>query len=588
MEEFRFSPRPNRANEIHWREWGKEAFEEAESRDRPILLAISAVWCHWCHVMDETSYSDPTVIDLLNREYIPIRVDNDRHPELNQRYNMGGWPSTGFLTPGGDIMTGATYLPPEDMVSIASQVLNYYRTRKEELYSRIQDQQRSRAAVSTAPSTVPANAAASVLEYLTRTYDSSYGGFGTEPKFPQADALEFLIEEYYRTGDNRLRTMVTTTLKNMASGGMFDHVAGGFFRYSTNRDWSVPHYEKMGEDNAALLRLYLHAYQILDDPAFRSTAERIVDYVMEALWGPDTGAFFGSQDADEEYYQLEPEDRARRDPPLVDRTVYTPWTASMASSFLEAARVLDRPELQDVALAALDFLWRVMNRENEGMLHYYDGEPRGSGLLTDQVSAMAGFLDAYEATGQSLYLDRSLSLVRLILDRFRDPAGGFFDIWDAYQDLGHLEVRDKSIIENSLASQGLLRLHYLVGDEEYRTAAQGALGVFGSDYLKFGPYAASYARAAAWLQEDPLRIEILGGPDVTGPWREEALSSCRPRCLVQTLDPGQDAGLIDRLGLPSERAPAAYVCYHMTCSAPVEQVEDLPAAVERLVSSRGK
>src|SRR5215471_11348884 len=150
-EEFHFSPRPNRASEINWHRWSPEAFEEAKQTHRPILLSISAVWCHWCHVMDETTYSHPSVIDLINREYVPVRVDNDVRPDINQRYNMGGWPTTAFLTSTGDILTGATYLPPDQMASALVRVAGYYRGNKAEIASRVLEA-RKRAASSLARS----------------------------------------------------------------------------------------------------------------------------------------------------------------------------------------------------------------------------------------------------------------------------------------------------------------------------------------------------------------------------------------------------------------------------------------------------
>src|SRR6266478_2995176 len=135
--DFHFSPRPNRAHEIKWRGWSDEAFAEASKLDRPILLSISAVWCHWCHVMDETTYSNSGVIDLINREYVPIRVDNDVRPDINQRYNMGGWPTTAFLTSSGELLTGATYLPPDQMADALTRVASYYRTREPEIADRV-------------------------------------------------------------------------------------------------------------------------------------------------------------------------------------------------------------------------------------------------------------------------------------------------------------------------------------------------------------------------------------------------------------------------------------------------------------------
>ena len=145
--EFHFSPRPNRAAEIKWRPWSEKAFDEARQLNRPILLSISAVWCHWCHVMDETTYSHPGVIDLINREYMPIRVDNDLRPDINQRYNMGGWPSTAFLTSSGDILTGATYLPPDQMADALARVASYYRTNQAEIATRVLEARKKTASI---------------------------------------------------------------------------------------------------------------------------------------------------------------------------------------------------------------------------------------------------------------------------------------------------------------------------------------------------------------------------------------------------------------------------------------------------------
>src|SRR3990172_4281958 len=136
---FHFSPRPNRAHEVRWRQWGDEAFAEAKAQDKPVLLALSAVWCHWCHVMDETSYSDPGVISYLNQHFVPVRVDNDQRPDINARYNLGGWPTTAFLTPDGDLMTGGTYIPPEAMLEHLPKIVTQYKSNREEIARKVEE-----------------------------------------------------------------------------------------------------------------------------------------------------------------------------------------------------------------------------------------------------------------------------------------------------------------------------------------------------------------------------------------------------------------------------------------------------------------
>src|SRR5436190_18604494 len=174
-QEFHFSPRPNRASEITWQAWSHEAFDAARRTDRPILLSISAVWCHWCHVMDETTYSHPSVIDLIKNEYVPIRVDNDVRPDINQRYNMGGWPTTAFLTPTGDILTGATYLPPEQMAGALGRVASYYRTHGPEIATQVLESRKRAGSIGArSAGELDASLVDSILQAVSSSYDAEF------------------------------------------------------------------------------------------------------------------------------------------------------------------------------------------------------------------------------------------------------------------------------------------------------------------------------------------------------------------------------------------------------------------------------
>jgi len=244
--EFHFSPRPNRAAEINWHAWSPEAFDEARQTGRPILLSISAVWCHWCHVMDETTYSHPAVIDLINREYVPVRVDNDVRPDINQRYNMGGWPSTAFLTPSGDILTGATYMPPDQMASALLRIADYYRANQAEVASRVLEaRKRAASGVARSAGQLEPDLVDLILDAVRSAYDEEYGGFGGAPKFPQTDAILLLLEQSVLRSDPELRRMAEHTLERMTGGGTYDQVEGGASRISrrcskTTRRWCRP------------------------------------------------------------------------------------------------------------------------------------------------------------------------------------------------------------------------------------------------------------------------------------------------------------------------------------------------------------
>ena len=209
--DFRFSPRPNRASEIKWRPWGEPAFAEALRLGRPVLLSLSAVWCHWCHVMDETSYSDPRVIAAVNEHFVPIRVDNDRHPDVNRRYNMGGWPTTAFLAPSGDVLTGGTYLPPEQMLESLARVKAFFDANRAQITAlegecAADGDGAARARLAGLPLSperalealegdpdVPGDISAEVALQVVRAFDPLYGGIGAEPKFPQPDVFGFML-----------------------------------------------------------------------------------------------------------------------------------------------------------------------------------------------------------------------------------------------------------------------------------------------------------------------------------------------------------------------------------------------------------
>jgi len=587
---FHFSPRPNRAHEVRWRQWGDEAFAEAKAQDKPILLSLSAVWCHWCHVMDETSYSEPGVISYVNQHFVPVRVDNDQRPDINARYNLGGWPTTAFLTPDGELMTGGTYIPPEAMLEHLPKIVTQYKTNREEIARKVDELRQRRAEATAAGQRGDLSAAIfdNVVRAVVQSYDPVFGGFGEAPKFPHADSIDLLLYAHRRNGDPDLLHMARKTLELMAAGGVFDHEWGGFFRYATQRDWSEPHYEKMLEDNAGLLRSLLALYRTSGDPAHAAAATRVIEYVSAKLRDPERGFFFGSQDADEELYKLPAAEREKLPEPYIDRTCYTSWNAMAASAYLEASWTLDRPELAEAALAALNFAWRECRQPESGaMFRYHDGAPHVPGLLGDQAHTARALLDAHEVTGDSAHLDRAETLARLILDRFADrrgdgPPAGFFDVWDGGDSLGRLAERQKSIQDNAVCAEVFIRLHHLTRDEEYRRVAQATLEAFAPSYHALGYFAAGYARQVDLLLEPPAAVNIVGGAESARALHRAALSLDVPFRIVQLLDPERDAARLEALFLPPKPAPAAYVCLGTMCSSPVTKPDALADAVGKM------
>jgi uncharacterized protein len=497
MVQFRFSPRPNRAAEIPWRRWSAEAFAQAEREGKPILLAISAVWCHWCHVMDETTYSDADVIQTIAQRYVPIRVDNDERPDVNARYNMGGWPTTAFLAADGAVLTGATYVPPPQMRRILGEIADWYRDNAAEIAARARETLARQAQHEPAsPDDLTLDRVRTVADSIARTFDEVYAGFGEAPKFPQPEMLEFLLVESEATGEARLDEMAVRTLEAMAWGGMYDCIEGGFFRYSTTRDWSVPHFEKMAEDHAGLLRVLAHVVKRSPQHALRATLRSTLDYVLQALYDPVSRAFASSQDADEEYYALPLFERRARGAPFVDRTLYTDRNAALAGAVALGGAALGDDTSVAIGTNALDTLHERM-RDESGLFDHVrrvDDRPIG-GLLGDQAATLRASLEVYGVTGDTRFVERAVTLADAMERNLAAPDGGFYDRVPGGEQFGRLAVQDRPLAENAIVAESLVRLWGLRRDDRYRALAERTLLVYARSFGTAGAFAAPYARA---------------------------------------------------------------------------------------------
>ena len=579
-----FSPRPNRAHEIRWRDWGPEAFREAKERDKPILLGISAVWCHWCHVMDETSYSDGEVIRLANERYVPIRVDNDQRPDVNRRYNMGGWPTTAFLSPDGEVLHGGTYIPPEGMRQYLTQVADVWKERKDELVARMAEaREKETAARRVPPGGSEAQRGALTWDIVDQVgslirgqYDPQYGGFGREQKFPQPKLLRFLLDDFARHAYPDVATMLHKTLGAMAGGGMHDPIEGGFFRYATTRQWQIPHYEKMLEDNADLLWIYSEAHRVFPGAGYDRIARDGIRWMDASLWMDDAKALAGSQDADEHYYTLDAAERAKHDAPYVDRTIYTSWNALAASAYVAASRALDDAALEVRAHDVVRTLaTRLHRREPRAIFHFDKGEgPQVPDLLTDLAAYLTALLDEYETGLHPVGLEFAADLAPHLGLRLEDPEHGGF--WDApeREELGRVTKREKPIEDGAVAADALLRLAALTGDDAWRRSAVRALEGFAGEYRQWGQFAAAYATAVARALSEPLVVTVVSPAGDAGALWKVARAATDPALSLHRVDPS-DRERLERLGFPARTA--AYVCVGTACSAPIDD----PAALER-------
>ena len=306
-------------NPVDWYPWGSAAFEKAKTENKPVLLSIGYSACHWCHVMAHESFEDEAIAELMNQYFVNIKVDREERPDLDQIYmnavqmmtHHGGWPMTVFLTPEGVPFYGGTYFPPQDRYNMPGfprvliSIAEAYRNRLDDINATSTSVLKELERVSIAGGSeqpIGEDTLDAAYVALIRAYDSTNGGFGGAPKFPPSMALEFLLRTHARTAKDESRDIVSHTLKKMANGGIYDHLGGGFHRYSVDARWLVPHFEKMLYDNALLSRLYLHYYQLTGDEQARQTAEGTLDYVLREMTNVD-GGFYSTQDADSEGHE---------------------------------------------------------------------------------------------------------------------------------------------------------------------------------------------------------------------------------------------------------------------------------------------
>ena len=643
---------------VHWRPWSDAAFAKAREEHKPILLDIGAVWCHWCHVMDGESYEDHAVAEVLNRDFVCIKVDRDERPDVDSRYQravqalsgQGGWPLTAFLTPDGEVFFGGTYFPPDNnphgrpgfrrvLVEVArafreerDRVTTNARAIREHVVQTLDEAK---------PGALSPDLLSGAADQMARLFDVRYGGFGSAPKFPHSAAIEFLLARWYdgKGGLGWQREIVEKTLTGMAHGGIRDHLGGGFHRYSVDERWIVPHFEKMSYDNSELLRCYLSAYQALGLPLCKEVATGIVDWLLEVMADKTASGIATSQDADVSYgddgdywtwtveeakaalatpefalaadvfdiretgemhhnpkknvlwWKQDPASdddwpllrsairklkaaRDHRAAPFVDRTAYVNWNAMMAGALLQAGAVLDRPECNELALQVLERIWNEAwdMGGGSGMSHVL-GRPDPRGMLDDNVQAAAAFLDAYEATGESAWLDRATAVMTYCATAHGDAGAGYFDIAANGTGTAYLATRAKPVQDaptpspNGVAGLVLARLWALTDARQWREQLDRHSAAFAGSARELSLYGATLLRAIDWAMNPVTRIEV-SGPRGDGPacaMHLLALQTYRPRKVV-----------LRKIAAK----PAATVCVGTSCSLPVSTPDALARLLE--------
>ncbi len=526
-------------NPVDWYPWGPEAFARARAEDKPILLSVGYSSCHWCHVMAHESFEDPDIAALMNELFVNVKVDREERPDVDEVYmeavqaltGQGGWPMTVFLTPDGRPFFGGTYFPSTPrggMIAfpdLCRRIGELWRTRRADVETQAGQLHGAigRAALLEPAEAVPgADALEGAVATLRSQHDPAHGGFGGAPKFPQAMSLGLLVRALARgvtDGDeDGVRAVVETSLDAMASGGIYDHLGGGFARYAVDRTWLVPHFEKMLYDQALLARTYLHAWQVLGHDRYRQVVEETIGYVLRDLRHPD-GGFFSAEDADSEgeegrFYVWNPDEitaalgderlaaevmdfygvtpagnfeggrtilnrahargalsrpdhleearrrlfaaRERRVRPGLDDKVLTEWNALMLATLAEAAAATGREDWLAAAVANGEFLLRALRRDDGRWLRSWqaDGGARHLAAAADHAALADAFVRLAEATGEARWIGEARATTDALLDLFWDAERG--GLFTTGRDAEQLVTRPKDLMDGATPSANSL------------------------------------------------------------------------------------------------------------------------------------
>jgi uncharacterized protein len=636
-------------NPVDWYPWGPEALERARAENKPILLSVGYAACHWCHVMERESFENPRIAGLMNAHFVPVKVDREERPDLDAIYmdavqamtgGHGGWPMTVFLTPEGAPFYGGTYYPPEDRAGMPGfrRVLESLADAWESTPDQVEAQGRklvSALSQATAPAGSPEPLSvelfSSAVLSMGRTFDHEHGGFGVSPKFPQPPLLDLLIRGASGPagGLPGARDQAESTLRHMALGGIYDQLGGGFHRYSVDRQWLVPHFEKMLYDNAQLARVYTHAWQAWKVPLYRRIALETLDYLLREMRDPG-GGFASSEDADSEgeegrfyvwsheelsrlapdaaaYYGSTPrgnfegrniltassdeppaaarlrllEARSRRIRPAKDDKVLVSWNGLTIAALAEAGAAFDRPDLVDAARQTATFLLDKAQDGSGRLLHSWRaGRAAVLGMLEDYAYLAEALLTLWEVTFEPQWFGEARRLAGQIVELFGDPDGGGFFTTGA--DHERLLVRQKEFVEsvtpapNAVASIVLQRLGVLTGDDELRAPGVAVLDAAKGVMERAPQAAATFLAALHFHLSAPKEIAIVGEPSdpATRALANEVWTRFLPNKVVAGAPPGVDSPLLEGKTLLRGR-PTAFVCEHFACQAPTNDPNTL-------------
>jgi uncharacterized protein YyaL (SSP411 family) len=568
---------------LNWQPWSDKVFADAKRENRFVLLDLEAVWCHWCHVMDANTYSDPAVIKLLQSRYIVVKADQDSRPDLSARYEDYGWPATIVFDAGGrEIVKRQGYLAPDEMSSMLQAIID--------------DPSPGPSVEAETKLDIPANAilAAPIRAKLAANYfagyDPKYGSWGTDQKFLDWDSVEYSMVLARRGGNKQAEHMARQTLDEQLH--LLDPAWGGVYQYSTGGDWNSPHFEKIMQMQAENLRIYSLAYAQWHDPKYQDAAQQIRRYLKTFLTAPD-GAFYTSQDADviqgrhsADYFALDDAARRAQGLPRVDQHIYARENGWAINGLVALYAATGDTSALDDALRATR--WITANRALPGGGFRHGATDANGPYLGDNVAMERAFLSLYGATADRQWLARAEATMRFIDANFRDKQGAGFDSSKAPTD--HAYTPHPQRDENIAVARAANLLFRITANQADQQIAERAMRYVAADPVVYRLPAAGPLLADSELSNEPLHLTIVGSK--TDPMAktlfEQALRYPSNYKRLEWWDPGQ--GAAGRLPNPDVQYPslkisAAFICTSRTCSPPIFKPEDLQPKIDRLLAA---
>jgi uncharacterized protein len=568
---------------LSWQPWSDQVFVEAKRENRFVLLDLEAVWCHWCHVMDANTYSDPAVIKLLQSRYIVVKADQDSRPDLSTRYEDYGWPATiVFDADGHEIVKRQGYLAPDEMSSMLQAII---------------DDPSPGPSVEAAPKlTIPVNAilAASIRSKLIANYfagyDPQYGSWGTDQKFLDWDSVEYSMVLARRDGNKPAERMARQTLDQQLH--LLDPAWGGVYQYSTDGDWGSPHFEKIMQMQAENLRIYSLAYAQFQDPKYLHAAQEIRRYLKTFLTSPE-GAFYTSQDADviegrhsADYFALDDAKRRAQGVPRVDKHIYARENGWAISGLVASyAATGDAPVLDDAVRAAR---WLLANRALPGGGFRHGARDPNGPYLGDTIAMERAFLSLYGATADRQWLAHATAAMKFIDANFRDAQGAGFDSSRIPTDHAYSPHPQRD--ENIAVVRAANLLFHITANHDDQQIAERAMRYVAADPVVYRLPAAGPLLADYELSTEPLHLTIVGSKNdqIAKSLFEQALRYPSSYKRLEWWDPSQ--GVSGRLPNPDVQYPslkvsAAFICTSRTCSPPIFKPADLQGKIDRLLAA---